>query len=241
MIEQLWNYIKIGFKLKIYVFAIVFFGISFCGIAPTNFLKSLCLLITLPFIPVMACITTIDSINKVRDIVLMQLKRGLDIPVPDEIQRLADSMGVKIKKVKMVQGVMNAGVSPTGKVVIGEPILHSLDKNEFQSVFAHEFSHVKRKHHLKRLLVFSSLIIAGFIVFSNVPSLLQAYAIIAFLSIAIIPFNWRFEFEADDDGKKYVGATHMASALRKLIGDRNPKEASETHPPINLRIQRILG
>lgn len=239
MMGKLWNYFKIGFKLKIYVFAIVFFGISFCGIAPTPLLKSICLLVTLPFMPVMVCITTLDSVYKVKDIVRMQIKKGKEIPIPDEIRDLANSMGVKIKKVKMVQGVKNAGVSSAGNVTIGEPLLCCFDKNELQAVCAHEFSHIKRRHHIKKLLAFSSLIVVGYIVFSNIPSIFQAYAIFSFLSITMIPINWRFEFEADEDGKKYVGATHMASALRKLSGDKNPKEASETHPPINIRIEKM--
>jgi len=76
-------------------------------------------------------------------------------------------------------------------------------------------------------------------VFFNVPGLFQAYAILAFVSIVTIPINWRFEFDADADGKKFVGAGYMASTLQKISAGKNLNEASETHPPISKRIERL--
>jgi len=239
MIEQFWNYLKIGFKFRLCVFSIVYLGICFFGMAPTPFLKSLFLLITLPFVGVMACITATDTINKFTDILKMQFKKGAKIPIPDEVQALADAMKVKIKEVKVVPGMLNAAVFPNGKVVIGDQILTCLDKKEFLAVFAHEFSHLKRGHHVKRILALLCLLSFSTMVFFNVPGLFQAYAILAFVSIVTIPINWRFEFDADADGKKFVGAGYMASTLQKISAGKNLNEASETHPPISKRIERL--
>jgi Zn-dependent protease with chaperone function len=236
----MWDYIKIGFKLRIFVFSIVVFGISFFGIATTPLLKSLFLLCTSPFIPIMAYITTVDSFNKAKTMILFHFKKGKEIPVPDEILSLAKEMGVKTNKFKLIPGELNAGISPNGNIFIGEDMLPLLGKQEFQAVFAHEFSHIKRKHHMKKLLATLGFLLIGYIVFFNIPSLFQAYAILGFLSIVTIPINWRFEFEADEDGKKFVGASHMASALSKITGNKNPDEASETHPPVNKRIKNLL-
>ncbi|HNW79882.1 MAG TPA: M48 family metalloprotease [Methanoregulaceae archaeon] len=241
MIGQLWNFLKIGFKFRLCVCSIVFLGISFFGMAPTPFLKSLFLLITLPFMGVMAGITAADTINKFTDIIRMQFKKGVKIPIPDEIQALADAMGVKIKEVKVVPDMLNAGVYPNGKVVIGDKILTCLDKKEFLAVFAHEFSHLKRRHHVKRMVALFGILSLGIIVFINVPGPFQVYAIFAFLSIVMIPINWRFEFEADDDGKKYIGTAYMASTLQKISEGKNLNEASETHPPIKRRIEKLYS
>lgn len=239
MIGQLWNFLKIGFKLRMVVFSFVVLGVSFFGIVTTPLLKSLFLLFTFPFIPVMAYITTVDSFNKAKTMILFYFKKGKEIPVPIEIVSLAKKMGVKINKVKLIPGELNAGISPNGNIFIGEEILSLLSKEEFQAVFAHEFSHVKRKHHIKKLLATIGFLLIGCIVFFNVPSIFQAYAILGFLSIVTIPLNWRFEFEADEDGKKFIGSSCMASALRNLTGNKNPDEASETHPPINKRIEKL--
>jgi len=239
MIRQMWDYIKIGFKLRMIVFSIVVLGVSFFGIFTTPLLKSLFLLFTFPFIPIMAYITTVDSVNKVKTMILFHFKKGREIPVPDEIVSLAKKMEVKINKVKLIPCELNAGISLNGNIFIGEEILTRLNKDEFQAVYAHEFSHVKRRHHIKKLLATIGFLLIGYIVFFNVPSIFQAYAILGFLSIVTIPINWHFEFDADEDGKKFVGSSHMASALRKLTGNKNSDEASETHPPINKRIERL--
>lgn len=239
MIRQMWDYIKIRFKMRMIIFSVVVLGMSFFGIATTPLLKSFFLLFTFPFIPIMAYITTVDSFNRAKTMILFFLKKGKEIPVPDEIVSLAKKMGVKINKVKMIPGELNAGISPNGNIFIGEEILPLLSKQEFQAVFAHEFSHVKRKHHIKKMLATLGFLLIGYVVFFNIPSLFQAYAILGFLSICTIPFNWHFEFEADEDGKKFVGASHMASALCKISGNKNPDEASETHPPINKRIEKL--
>lgn len=239
MIGQLWNFVKIGFKKKIFIFSIVFFGLSFYNIVPDPLIKTLFFIVTLPFIPIMAFIAALDSVNNLKETILMQFKERMEIPVPNEIQELADVMGVKIKKVKMLKNMLNAGAYPNGTVIIGDKIISDLDKNQLRAVYAHEFSHIKRRHHLWKVLAFIGFLLVGYIAFLNVPGVFQGYAVLAFLSIAIIPINWHFEIEADNDAKKFVGASPLASALEKISKGKNPDEGSETHPPTNQRIELL--
>jgi Zn-dependent protease with chaperone function len=94
---------------------------------------------------------------------------------------------------------------------------------------------------VKRIVSLFGILSLGSIVFFNVPGPFQVYAIFAFLSIVMIPINWRFEFEADNDGKKYIGTANMASTLQKISEGKNLYEASETHPPIKRRIEKLYS
>lgn len=239
MIEQMWNYIKIRFKTKLTIFAVVFFGASFFNIIPYQFVKVPCLLLTLLFIPVMAVVLTLDSIKNIGTLVATVFKKKIIIDAPIEVLALAEKIGVKCKQFKIVQNFNNACVTPTGDVFIGDELILSHSKDELLGIFAHEFGHHKKKHLLKRILTLVLILLAGYLALNQLPEIIMMYAFLAFVSIAIIPFNWDAEFEADRIAKESGLGEALISALEKLSKDCDQTEGSETHPPINKRIKLL--
>src|SRR5690606_13810767 len=124
-------------------------------------------------------------------------------------------------------------------VIFGDRMLIELSKEELLAVFAHEFAHIKNHHHILRQIAFIGLMLTGYIAFIKLPDIILWYAIFALLSMAMIPINWYFEFQADEYAKKYVGPSYLASALLKLSKDHNMDEGSESHPPTNRRIRLL--
>jgi len=169
----------------------------------------------------------------------MAFKAKTEIQVPDEVLNLATKMGVKCNSFKIVADDFNACVLPTGTVLIGDKTFYELTMDELLAVFAHEFSHNRRKHYVLKISAFAFLFITGYLLFHDLPDFMLWYAMFAFTSIALIPFSYYIELEADKDGKSFVGAAQMISALEKISKGRNPNEGSETHPPIAKRVQEL--
>lgn len=237
MLSEFWNFIKIRFKTKLSIFAIVFLGASFFNIIPIQSLKVIFLLLTLVFIPVMAVVATIDSIKNLYFMISFTFKKKIPIDTPSEVLELAQKIGVKCKKFTIIQDFDNAFVSPFGEVSVGEKLLSELSMNELLAVFAHEFGHHKERHILKRIGMIALIFIAGYISLYQLPGVLMTYAFFAFVSIAIIPVNWDAEFKADKVAKENGYAIYLISALEKISVNQDPSEGSDTHPPVMKRIQ----
>jgi len=236
---QVWDFFKIKFKAKLYIFLVVVFYAVLFTVNPMIISQLPSFLICLGFIFLMAIVLLIDLAGNLKDLVLMLFKKKIELPVPIEIANLAANMGVTCKSFKIVTDNFNACVLPTGGVLIGDKTFFRLSKEELLAVFAHEFGHHKKGHHLMKISVFLLLLVTGYGVFQSLPEFMIGYALFAFTSIGMIPLSWYFELEADEMGKKYVGADHMISALEKISSDRDPSEASESHPSISARIRAL--
>lgn len=239
MIGQLWNFIKVKFKAKLYVFLTVFFSATLFLLFRTPFVQIPSLLICFVSIPLMAIFLVNDTVYDLKEMILMIFKKKVILPVPLEVANLAKTMGVTCKSFNVVPDNFNAFVLPNGKVFIGDITLSTLNKDELLAVFSHEFAHSKKNHHLLKLSALLFLLVAGYCVLNGLPDFIMVYALVAFTSIVMIPISWHFELEADNMGKVIVGAEPMISALEKISINHDPNEGSETHPPINARIRAL--
>ena len=174
--------------------------------------------------------------------------------VPDWRQ-LCKSMGIrKDVKVKSFPNLRNAAASGT-TILIGRPILDSLDNIETKAVLVHELTHIRDRHQIKRTLlmagVVGSAVLALFLLLAVLLRLgLSVYYLSEFslLGILLCSFGlsmphvcWPMEYSADLAAKQYVSKDAMSSALRGLaeLRDTPPETDSYTHPSVNKRIARL--
>jgi STE24 endopeptidase len=164
-------------------------------------------------------------------------KKTIPIPIPEQIAKLIESTGVKIKELRIQPNLRNAYV--IGKtVVLGMPLIDELEIDEVLATVAHELGHIKEKHSLARFIV---LLGASLSIWSwwNLPAQIFMIAAMAYFTVCMTPFNWIMEYRADKFAKKYAGGINLKSALLKIADKKPIKEPSEDHPPISKRIEQI--
>lgn len=156
------------------------------------------------------------------------------------------------------------------RVVLSDTLLKNHTIPEIVSIVAHEIGHLKKKHILKKFLLYTiesllifyllSLILinTNFFLAFGVENLsvyigLILFAIIYtpiafFFSILTNCLSRRYEFEADEFSAETTSSESMASALGKL-GSHNLSNPSPhpwtvlinySHPPIQDRVERLI-
>lgn len=160
--------------------------------------------------------------------------------LPDEIATLAKNMNVRINKIRVFPKVKNA-FAKGNKVYVSEELLNELSLDEIRGVFAHEFQHVKDnwKHMLILYLYLLPILAFLSLMWQHLPSPMMNLGLFAYLTIFLIPIQWWFEKRADAAAAKYAGKEAIKSALLKLTDKNRMNEPSETHPPINKRLEWI--
>lgn len=176
--------------------------------------------------------------------VLILLKRARpteDLSLRGMVERVSDKMGVKIDQVyELEEDQANAyAVDSVRKIVIiSKSILSHVNNEELESIMAHEVSHIKARHGLKRAIFKGiSLITLGSLLFYGVPILI----IIAGLFLTLITdiyFSKTTELEADISASKIVDKYALISAISKLSGEES---LFSTHPAASRRISSILS
>ena len=125
------------------------------------------------------------------------------------------------------------------ELYVGEPLLERLDAEEVKAVVAHEFGHIKGRHMFIQIFYILPILACVAPSWSRLPPAMLERGLFAYMMIALVPIQWRFEKRADFAAVKHVGKEPLKSALLKLIKKDALNEASETHPAINQRIKWI--
>jgi Zn-dependent protease with chaperone function len=169
-----------------------------------------------------------------------------------EWQKFCQSMGIKESiKVKVFPNLRNAYARHT-TIGIGQPVLDSLDSVSIKAVFAHELTHIKRNHTLKRgRLLLGVIFVPGVllgVLYSIYPSgsSIVTYAassiiIIDFVGIAARFISWPFEYEADLIADQCVKHGAVAASLKGIATLRKMDVTRDFywHPSINKRIANL--
>lgn len=163
------------------------------------------------------------------------------------------------------------GFGRSKRIVLFDTLIAKHTEPELEAVLAHELGHAKYGHVLTGLartalvMLFGALAIG---VLSRQPWLLPSFGIqhrddalsliVAVLLVqTVAPIldvvgNWisrRHEYQADDFARQMVGAEPMASALVRLARENASTLTTDplyalvnfTHPPVPLRVQRLLA
>lgn len=175
----------------------------------------------------------------------------------EAIKNLMHTVGITVKRVFKMDASKRSrhtnayftGIGKTKRIVLYDTLMDLMSKNEILAVLAHELGHWKRRHILKRIILFEVLsLIAAFIAFhilqsdflTNVFSiedttLFSKLVILSFIfSIIVAPFtplfsylSRRHENEADQYAVRLTGDPEgLASSLIKLSRDN----LSNLHP-----------
>jgi len=165
--------------------------------------------------------------------------------ITPEFMLLAQDMGVKLDK-KRPTGIapnwVNAAATPNNRIIIGKPLLDNLDNLALRGLFAHELTHLKKKHHLKHCVLAVSVTFGVGLYQSFFPSLSDVMACILALAAISLIFSfvsWHFEYEADAIASQYVGKEIMISTLQGIQRMINRHGDTFTHPSFSKRIARL--
>jgi STE24 endopeptidase len=163
------------------------------------------------------------------------------------------------------------GFGPTKRIVLFDTLIDAHTSDEIQAVVAHELGHFHYRHTLTGLLrgivflfgVMASIgwlsrqpwLLPGFGIHHPDPALslllamLVAGSVSPLLGVAGNALSRRHEFQADAFARRMVGAAPMISALTRLARDNaatlTPDRlfslVHDTHPPVPLRVARLLS
>lgn len=226
---------KIGFKIRILIYTLVILSATMANVFTAPLFKLFWILLLVVSAEAATFIFTRAAFE---NIVMAILHRGTVQPMPIEVQDLAQRMVVRIKTFKVAPNFHNAYTNGNN-VVIGQTLMDELTKDELLAVIAHELAHIKENHLLIRLGVLIPIFFIATINFYGLPEILGGIAVLSYVMLVLTPLNWYLEVRADRLARQFVGAEAMKSALTILIGGKDMKEASETHPPIAKRIESL--
>lgn len=92
------------------------------------------------------------------------------IPIPNEIKNMANSIGVKIKGVKLKDSTFHNAYAIGRSPVLGVGLLKDLGCEECKAVVAHELGHIKERHSMVRILLMAPLLAVPLFTWSTVYS-----------------------------------------------------------------------
>ena len=249
--SELWNLIKVSFKKRMFLYEIEVFSLTLFGSFPNLLVRFFCLgtfLITCTLL--MPFLTSLFA-SQLK--ILFLKKYEADQRIKDEVNKIADQIGVRIKKVYMAKGLCNAYVR-FGTLVLGEELLDRLGPSERRAVFAHELGHMKEKHMWFKIVATMALlalplwawlrlywpIIINEQVTQLMLSIMINIALLAYLIVVMVPLNWYLEVRADRIAVEIAGKASAISALLAIVNREKFELPSEDHPAISERVKLIL-
>ena len=251
MRSEFWNFIK-SFNKRLLLYTMVVTTFVFLGSFP-YFLFKLILFFVHLALNIMFMVTYSRHFIYPNIKLLLLSRKGLEIPVPEEIVKLQKEMGVRIKSLKVVDGLNTVCITLWKEVLVGRWILEALTRDEFKAVLAHEFAHQKGKHTIWRVLLTIPLFFIPIFSWSNlcfpilinrlftqvIITILACASIFAFMVVMMTPIDWILELKADKTAAKYAGKENIKSALLKLTPKERLEQPTETHPSTMERIKHI--
>lgn len=251
MLNGLWNFIKLNFKKRMYLYVLAVFSLTLFQFSPfvglATFLISSALLV--PFFA--------DSTVSQLKLVFVK-KYQADQKIRDEVNEIAAEMGVCVKKVYVAKGLRNAYVR-FGTLVLGEKLLNLLGPNQRKVVIAHELAHMKEKHFWLKIVAILGLLIPTLWIWLGLrwPIIISEFvtqavlntminiALLSYLIAMMVLPNWYMEIRADRIAIETApnpisGKASLISALLAIVKKEGFQVASEDHPSVSERIKLIL-
>lgn len=164
-----------------------------------------------------------------------------------------------IKALRSVKNAMIVGVFPPRRLYLSKAMLKGMRHDEIEAIIAHEVGHIMGGHILRRI-IFAFIILAAFIgsgllIFRLSHPATIAYTMLfsgwyllaVFARSALALLMQRQEYAADRYAFEVHRGEPLISALKRLKrqeGERgHPTRAllHDTHPPIDIRMERMLG
>jgi len=249
MFSELLKFIKLGFKGRFAITYITILSLLLFGTFPNLIVRLAFFFIFLVssalFLPLFAS----QFLGQVHQ--LLSHTKRVKLPASREIVDLAARMGVKIKKIGIVDGKTAYVIGNT--IVLGKELISRLTFDERQAVVGHELAHIKKKAFLVRLGLFLPLQVIGSFSLLHLTSpifvsesftqtvltIMISIGLLAYMMLVMIPINWFIEYTADETAAKYCGKENIANALLNLTDEDELDHLSETHPSTSERVKRI--
>ncbi len=199
-----------------------------------------------------------------------------DAELTERINKLAKDAGLNLKaifKFDMSKNTKKAnaaftGIGKTKRIILGDTLLQNFDKDEIETVIAHEMGHYKIKHIVKNMIFGTITSFGIFYILSVLYShSLNWFGFSAITDIGALPIlalwgmliniiesplsnyiSRKYEYQADTYAVEQTNKhTQFITALNKLneqnLGDKDPHPFIEwyyySHPSIKRRIENI--
>jgi Zn-dependent protease with chaperone function len=184
-LKGLWRRVKIGFWKRITICLVVVISVSLFNA------------ITYPVLRLAAVIGTSVAAGLMflsyfplyfGQLRLILRNRATEVPLPDEIVSLARTMGLKIKKMKLIPKICNAYIRG-GQLFVGEGLLAKLNLDQFRAVAAHEFGHMKGKHATVVLLFMLPILLYVSLIWQDLPQSCYIWVLLLTRPSLRCPFN----------------------------------------------------
>lgn len=251
MLSELINFIKMSFKRRMYLYEIQVISLSFL-VFPHLLLGSICISVFLITAALLTPSLTSYFTSQLKFLLLR--KYEADEKIKNEVNRVADRLGVRVKKVRIAKGLCNAFVC-FGTLVLGEELLNCLDYYGRMAVFAHELGHMKEKHTWLKIVAIMALLAIPLWSWRRIYSptfisedftqlmltIMINIALLAYSIMVMIPVNWYLEIRADRIAVEVAGKASLISALLAITSIEGFELPSEGHPAMSQRIKLILG
>jgi hypothetical protein len=162
------------------------------------------------------------------------------------VAQILNEMGVKAK-VRIFETTNPLIDGPftnafTNKVFIPANWRAECSRGDLRGVISHELAHVKTKSRFVQDVGFGAAVIVGLSLLVGVfsiPLVTETFELsITFLVLTGI--SWTNERRADREGAKVTGPEGLISVFERLKAMSKHDDGSETHPPLQDRINRLL-
>lgn len=251
MLTELLRFLKTNLGERLVIYTLVVISLTLFGTLPSLFLRFWAFFVFAGvsglFLIIFGQLFLLPGVKN-----YLAYKKSKSIPLPDEVVRLKNQMGVNLKDLRIAEGLCNAYVIG-GSVVLGTEFLKKLSSNDILAGIAHELAHKKGRHILLRVGIMVPFLLFVSYSWSKLTSPIfftESFTLIlltimvnigtlAFILVVMIVPNWFLEFKADELAAKFAGKENIKSALRKLVNKEDHEKSSETHPSIAERVKRI--
>jgi Zn-dependent protease with chaperone function len=233
-----WDIRKVGFKKRLVVLSLVIISTTFYVVLANPLVRIAWLLVFFVSAELFTFIYTPTYLGNLW-LRLTYKKKTVQVDIPEEIVKLLNQIGVRIKELRIHLDPNFRNAYVVGRtVVVGLPIIKELNVDEGQAVVAHELGHIKENHSLARFLVSLGSLLSLWSWF-GLPFQILAISSLAYFTVVMIPFIWIIEYRADQVAIRFAGGNNLKSALLKIADKKNLKEPSEDHPSIFNRLKLI--
>jgi len=253
MLSELWRFIKVNFKRRMFLCVIGVYSLTLYGSFPNLLVRFFCLG---AFITAFVLLTPfLTSLVAWQLKAFFSKKYEADQRIKSEVNETAERIGVKVKNVLIAKGLCNAYIR-FGTLVLGEELLGRLSflPSGRRAVFAHELGHLKEKHVWLKMVAVVGLsafplwtwlklyfpIIVNELVTQLMLNIMVTLALFAFLMVTMVPLNWYLEDRADRFMVDIAGKASAISALLAIVNREKFEIPSEDHRSVSERVKRIL-
>jgi Zn-dependent protease with chaperone function len=173
VLSTLWSLIKVSFNKRLFLYEFGVLTFAFSGSFPNLLVRFFCIFACLTAYILLTPFLTSTFAWQLKTLFIK--KYEADENLKNEVRRIANQLGVKIKKIYIAKGLYNAYVR-LGTLVLGEELLNrfgyhenlknthhsistdTLNNPQIMAVIAHELGHIKEKHIWFRMIATMTLL-----------------------------------------------------------------------------------